>query len=49
MRRPNFNQARICVLGFSAANRVWLVSRFYNCQLPSIGSGQAGIDRIDFV
>ena len=27
-RRPNSNQARICVLGFSA-NRVWLVSRFY--------------------
>ena len=26
-RRPNSNQARICVLGFSA-NRVWLVSRF---------------------
>ena len=26
--RPNSNQARICVLGFSA-NRVWLVSRFY--------------------
>ena len=25
-RRPNSNQARICVLGFSA-NRVWLVSR----------------------
>ena len=28
-RRPNSNKARICVLGFSA-NRVWLVSRFYN-------------------
>ena len=27
-RRPNSNQSRICVLGFSA-NRVWLVSRFY--------------------
>ena len=26
-RRPNSDQARICVLGFSA-NRVWLVSRF---------------------
>ena len=26
--RPNSDQARICVLGFSA-NRVWLVSRFY--------------------
>ena len=25
--RPNSNQARICVLGFSA-NRVWLASRF---------------------
>ena len=36
-RRPNSNQTRICVLGFSA-NRVWLVSRFYNFQLPSIVS-----------
>ena len=27
-RRLNSNQARICVLQFSA-NRVWLVSRFY--------------------
>ena len=27
-RRPNSNQAKICVLGFSAI-RVWLVSRFY--------------------
>ena len=27
-RRPNSNQAGICVLGFSA-NRVWLVNRFY--------------------
>ena len=26
-RRPNSNQERHCVLGFSA-NRVWLVSRF---------------------
>ena len=26
--RPNSNQARICVLGFSS-NSVWLVSRFY--------------------
>ena len=44
--RPNSNQARICVLGFSV-NRVWLVSRFYNFQLPSIGSDRAGIDRMD--
>ena len=28
-RRPNSNQARICVLEFSA-NRVWLVSRFFH-------------------
>ena len=27
-RSPNSNQAKICVLRFSA-NRVWLVSRFY--------------------
>ena len=40
--RPNSNQARICVLGFSA-NRVWLVNRFNICLLPAIGSGRAGI------
>ena len=28
-RRPNSNLARICVVGFSA-NKVWLVSYFYN-------------------
>ena len=28
-RRPNSNQARICVLGFSA-NRVWLVNCFFH-------------------
>ena len=27
-RRPNSDQARICVLGFRA-NRVWLVSHFF--------------------
>ena len=32
--RPNSNQARICILGFSA-KRVWLVSRFFYILLGS--------------
>ena len=31
-RRPNSNQARICVLWFSA-NRVWLVSHFFDISI----------------
>ena len=45
--RPNCNQTKFCVLGFSA-NRVWLVSRFYIFEVPAIGSGRASIvDMVD--
>ena len=36
-RSPNSNQARICVLWFSA-NRVWLVSHFIFLLVPAIGN-----------